>query len=282
MTFLQCLPRPFILFLGRLVSRLAFYCVIRERNKTLANLKRAFGATKTDKQIWQLGLKVFENMALSACDFILFPRFDFAEIKRLLIENEIDKLGTIEERQGKGGIIVTAHIGNWELLAATVVAHGYNGFVLGRRLRYDKYNDAVIELRESQNVHTYYRDRSPKELLQRLKKGVMLGILPDQDITEVDGVFVDFLGMPAYTPTGPAKLAITAKVPIIVAFMLREGTDYRFKIDRIIDTQVNSNESKEDAILRITQEWSHSIEECIKKYPEQWVWVHNRWKTQKI
>jgi len=281
LAFLRCLPRPVVLCLGRGGSRCAFYFIRREREKALANLKKAFGETMTDKELWNLGIKVFENMALTACDFVLFPQFDADALARLVIDNEIEKLGTVDERRKQGGIIITAHMGNWELLAATVIAHGYNGIVLGKKLRHDGYNDLIIQLRESQKVYTYYRDQSPKVLLQRLKNGVMVGILPDQDIADVKGIFIDFFGIPAYTPTGPVKLAITAKVPIIMAFMIRDGKKYRFVIDRIIDTQIKSDESKDDAVVRITTEWSGVIEEYIKKYPEQWAWVHNRWKTQK-
>jgi KDO2-lipid IV(A) lauroyltransferase len=276
------LPRPLVLCIGRIIARLAFYLVSRERKKALNNLRKAYGATKSEKEIRLIGRTVFENMALTASDFVLFPRFDRKTIDQLLSENQLHKIGTVAERKKQGGIIITAHMGNWELLAATAVAHGYDGFVLGKRLRYDGYNDSVVNLRKSQNVHTYYRDQSPRELLQQLKKGILVGILPDQDIADIEGIFVDFFGMPAYTPTGPAKLAITAKVPIIVAFMLRDGAKYRLIVERVIDTTVHPDESKQAAVERLTVEWSLLVEKYIKKYPDQWAWFHNRWKTQKV
>jgi Kdo2-lipid IVA lauroyltransferase/acyltransferase len=272
---LSVLPRTVVLVIARSGALCAFYCITREREKTLNNLKRVFGGSFTQQKIHRCARDVFKNLAVTACDFARFPRLSAADIKVLVRTSGFEKLSG----HSNGGLIVTAHMGNWELLAAAMIINGYNGFVLGKRLRFDGYNDLVIRLRESQKVYTYYRDRSPKELLQRLKAGQLLGILPDQDIADVDGIFIDFFGIPAYTPTGPAKLALAAKVPIIMAFMLHEGDKYHLVIDSVIDTQLKDDETKPEAIERITRAWSGVIEKYIRQYPDQWAWMHNRWKT---
>lgn len=273
--FLSHIPRSIVLIIAKCAAVFAFYGISREREKTCANLKRVFGETLGEDQIRQCAKNVFKNLAITACDFARFSRLKDADIKKLVRTSGLEKLSG----HTTGGLIVTAHMGNWELLAAAMIVNGYNGFVLGKRLRFDGYNELVVRLRESQKVYTYYRDRSPKELLQRLKAGQLLGILPDQDIADVEGVFIDFFGIPAYTPTGPAKLALAAKVPIIMAFMLHEGDRYHLIIDSIINTQITEGETKQEAIKRITRAWSDIIEKYVRQYPDQWAWMHNRWKT---
>lgn len=276
---LLLLPRTCVLFLARILARIVFCLVRRERVKTIENLSRAFGSEKTPKQIALLAKRVFENFALTACDFALFPKLTASKIQQLI---NYDEIGKIKKHipEGKGFIILTAHMGNFELLGPALIVKGYRGCVIGRRIKYHRYNDLIVKLRLHQGVETFYRDRPMKELVKRLRNGQVVGILPDQDIADLDGVFVDFFGMPAYTPTGPVKIAMLAKVPIVVAFLIRVQGGYRLIVDEILDTEKRPLETKQDAVDRITREWNARFEAQIRAVPEQWAWMHNRWKTQ--
>ena len=274
------LPRAVVLQLAKFFGRCGFYLLKKERNKALSNLAYAFGDSEDEQSRKRLVKRIFVNFALMACDFALFPKLSPQKINDLVTISGIEKIGDVVKKRKQGFIILTAHLGNWELIAPVIISRGYYGSVLGKEIYYTGYNKLIIRLRESQGVYTFYRDRSPKEMLQRLKRGEGIGILPDQDIADVDGIFVDFFHKPAYTPTGPAKLARAARVPIILTFMIREGNRYRLQFDDIIEPFLYEKEDKKAAIERMTRAWSNVVERYIRMYPDQWVWTHNRWKTK--
>ena len=275
------LPRVIVLGIAKLLGWSAFYFLKRERERTLSHIRYAFGSSKDEQWCTQIVRRVFVNMALTAADFARFPRMRMKHIEALVTTVGMEKVEDIMQRQERGLIVITAHLGNWELIAATFMNHGYTGCVLGTEIYYSLYNQIIIDLRESQKVYTFYRDRSPKDILRRLKSGEVVGILPDQDIADVEGIFLDFFGKPAYTPTGPVKLALAADVPIILAFMVRAGDRYRLLFDDIIEPVLFEGEDKTKAVERMTRRWHTIVERYIKAYPDQWVWMHNRWKTKK-
>jgi len=277
---LRLIPRTVALNMARIIARVSFWVVVRERKKTIANLTNAFDSIYTPKEIAHIAQNVFKHSALTACDFALFPKLTAEDVRDMVTFHGIEKLEHIVRRQAKGGIVLTAHIGNWELLGASLNKAGYYGPVIAKEIYYSGYNNLIHSLRASQGVEIVYRGESPKSMLQTLKKGGLIGILPDQDIEGIDGIFVDFFGKPAYTPTGPAKLAITARVPIIPMFMIRNNNRYDLYVEDCIEATLQPDEDKQTAIHRITREWNNCIEQYIKKYPEQWAWMHNRWKTK--
>jgi KDO2-lipid IV(A) lauroyltransferase len=115
-------------------------------------------------------------------------------------------------------------------------------------------------------------------MLKILKHGGILGIVPDQDVDSVDGVFVDFFGKEAYTPTAPVKLAMAAKTQIVPIFVVRKKDNtHKLVVEKPID--VLRGDEKEEDIRRYTQAWTSLLEKYVRKYPQQWVWVHKRWKT---
>ena len=119
---------------------------------------------------------------------------------------------------------------------------------------------------------------SPKKILKILRRNEMLGILADQDMDSVDGVFVDFFGQPAYTPKAPVAIALASKAPLVPCFMIREEKGHRLIIEDPVELEEKG--SREETIAFNTEKWSKIIESCIKRYPEQWVWMHRRWKTK--
>ncbi|MBU1862304.1 MAG: lysophospholipid acyltransferase family protein [Candidatus Omnitrophica bacterium] len=277
---LHILPRLWVLLFARGMGKTAFLVLREEQKKTIAHLSYAFGTVKSRAELIKIAKCVFENLALTACDFALFPKLTAKTINNLVSVVNIEIIDNVVKKNRQGAIILTAHLGNWELLAATLMVRGYKGFVLAKEINYPGYNDIITQLRESQGVYSCYRGRFFREILKRLKAGESVGVLPDQDISDVEGIFINFFGKPAYTPTGPARLAFAAHVPIVVAFMIREHNAYRLIIDRSIEPIVFEGENKTSAVERITREWSQVVEQYIMQYPEQWAWMHNRWKTK--
>ncbi len=255
-----------------------FWSLRKERTKTLVHLKEAFGTEKTEEEYHQIAQNMFINLAKTGMDLLYFPRLNRLKIEKLVLNEEgTEKLDCALAR-GKGVIALTGHIGNWELLASYFRFLGYPGSLMGRRIYYDKFNDVLVNLRKSGLVSTIYRDESSRKVLSALKDNHVIGISADQDIDSLEGIFVPFFGKPAWTPIGPAKLALASGAAIVPAFMIHEGDQYRLYLEDLIlpDPDIN----KEEAVKQMTEAWSKVVERYIRQFPNQWVWMHDRWKTK--
>jgi KDO2-lipid IV(A) lauroyltransferase len=260
-------------------GRCAYFLLPKYRNTALENLTRAFGNEKSSDEIRRIVLKVFENLGRNAAELINFPKIDKNNIDNFVSIEGID----IVDRsfaKGKGTIILASHFGNWELLGLTFRVKGYPGYTIGRKIYFYKYDNWLNHLRRTQDINVIYRDESPRKMLKVLKDNKILGIVADQDVDSVEGVFVTFFGMNAYTPVGPVVLAQATGASLIPAFVIREGNRHRFIIEKPIELIDTGN--KDADIVTNTQKWSDIVESYIRCYPDQWIWVHRRWKTREI
>ncbi len=156
---------------------------------------------------------------------------------------------------------------------------GFKSKAIARRLRYPRFQSWVESLRHSIGVELIYRDDSPKKIFQCLKSGEALGLLPDQDIAGLKGVFVDFFGKPAHTSIAPVKLSLTTGAPIACVFLVRlPKNKYKIIFKDVIRPIIENSEA--EALQKYTALWMRDIEDVIRQYPDQWGWMHNRWKTQ--
>jgi len=254
----------------------AFYILPRYRKLTIDNLKSAFGSEKSQAEIEGVALGVFKNLGKNAVELVNLPKFNKARMDTFVRFRNRDRLDKAYER-GRGIVLLTAHFGSWELMAAALRENGYPGVTIGRRIYFHKYDDFLNKLRKSRDVEVIYRDESPRKMLKTLKKNWIVGIVADQDVDSVDGVFVDFFGRKAYTPSGPVVLARASGAVLLPVFIIREGDWHTIAIDNPIDLRDTGD--KEADLIYNTQKWSNVVESYIRKYPDQWVWMHRRWKT---
>ena len=260
------------------LGRCAFYILPEYRNIAIDNLTHAFGSDKTPAQIRDIAIKVFENLGRNAAELINFPKINKENIDRFINIEGIDIVdGSFAK--GKGTIILGAHFGNWEFLGLTLRVKGYPGSAVVKKIYFYKYDNWLNYLRREQDINVIYRDESPRKMLKILKDNKILGIVSDQDIDSVEGVFVNFFGRPTYTPVGPVVLARATGASIVPTFVIRERRRHRFVIEKPIELIDTGN--KEADIVTNTQAWSNVMESYIRRYPEQWAWVHRRWKTKK-
>lgn len=275
------LPRRRLLGLAGWAGERAFGILRHHRRRTLEHLRMAFQGRKADTEIETIGKKVFRNLAETAAEFLCFSKIRLEDIERLADVREAEKAYQELLAEGNGLISLTAHIGNWELLAGIFGLKGYPGAVLGRRIYYEPYNRWIVALRQKAGVVTLYRDDPPKEILKRLKRNEIIGILPDQDIDSLPGIFVDFLGRPAYTIVAPAKMSLASGAPILPNFLIRTETgNYQLVLGKVI--RPLQGQGRDEEVKRITFEWMKACESVILEYPEQWAWMHARWKTQPL
>jgi len=180
--------------------------------------------------------------------------------------------------RGKGVIMLTGHFGNWELLGAWLTSKNYPLRVIGKPTTNPKLDKLIVKTRNQSGYINIARGTETREIIRTLKEGSPLGVLMDQD-TRVKGVFVDFFGKKANTPVGPILLSKRYDAPIIPAFMyIKEDLTYHIKCFDPIELTDTGN-TEEDIIIN-TQKCSDIYEEIIRAHPEQWVWMHKRWRRQ--
>ena len=273
------LPRGAAMALARFTGEAGYALVSRQREKTLRSLRTAFGAEKSEEEIRAIARGVFRNFAQTAVEILRFPRLTRRQIAELVdVGNAVETYQKLLA-EGKGLIAITAHIGNWELLAGTFGLMGFRGAVIARKIYYEPYNRWVVSLRESIRVPTIYRDGASREILKVLGRNEIIGILPDQDIDSLKGVFVEFFGRPAYTPAAPVRLALQFGTPILPNFLIRKP-DGRYQVILGEVIRPPKGDKSERVIQEYTAQWMRSFEKVIRDYPDQWAWMHDRWKTR--
>ncbi len=257
------------------------HCFLKKyRDIALDNLRQAFGSEKTEAELRVICKEVFVNFGMSAVEILSMRKMN---------KRSMHKFAKFVNRQaldealaaGKGVIVLGSHFCNWELGPLFTSLNGYSLTVIGRRVYYRRYNDFIVSIRASKGVETLYRDDKQvlKKSLQALKRGRILGIVPDQDVKSVDGVFVDFFGRPAYTPTGPAKIGLFTGAPVLMYHSIRENGIMKIVFGEPFYMRRTGDNERD--VLENTQKWSRDLEDIIRRYPSYWAWIHKRWKTQK-
>jgi len=256
----------------------AWQMLPKERRKVIQHLEIAFGSSKSSSEYYRIGQAVFQNLGKTAVDTLRIPKLSKTDLEALILERHVFERVEEALKGGDGLICATAHIGNWELIPVVIASRGYQGGVIGRRIYYEPFNRVLEKIREGAGAKVFYRDESPKPILSALKKNQIVGVLPDQDVDSLDGVFIPFFGKLAYTPSAPAKLSLASGAPILPLFMIRRESRYELQCGDIIWPEEGA--SKEEAVLKITKRISNVIESYVKQYPEQWVWMHRRWRSR--
>ncbi len=261
--------------LGGILGFFTYYLLPRERKRTIAHLTAAF-PEKEQRWIVRTARRSFIHLGKAV--------FEIALITPRRLENVFEMHGEEAARaalqQGKGAIYVTGHIGNWELMAYSGVAHGFPLSVIAAPIRPQEVNDMIVDLRARMGVKTIVRGGTgaARELIRIFKENRVLAVLIDQD-TDVEGVFVDFMGRQAWTPAAAASMAIKFGAPIVFGHTYRTKDNKHIgNIEGPLDLVRTGND--EIDILTNTALLTKMIENCIRNNPEQWVWMHRRWRRQ--
>jgi len=274
---IRALPRIVAIRLMGWFGALAFRFLRQERLKTIKNLTVAYGQEKSRAEITAMAREVFVNLGKSGAEFAIKMVQDSPE--QFFRDLEVRGREHLEAaiKKGKGILGLICHMGCWEGTALGLPMLGIPAYAIGRKMSNEKLNALLFESRGKKGVQTLARGSSYKTILRVLAENNLVGILIDQD-TEVRGVFVDFYGRPAYTPIGAAMLAMDSGAPVLPIFYLKKDDDtFEFCIDEEIPL-IRTGDRRKD-MAENTRKFHAVIEEYIKKYPTQWVWMHNRWKT---
>lgn len=222
---------------------------------------------------------VFSMLGRQLGDFCRFPRYSAANISRLAVYDGFENFERAQGR-GKGVLILTAHFGGWEVSSFMHAIKGHPLHILVRPLDNPYLDRLVTRYRGLGGNRTIPKQDFARAMLAALRAGETVGILMDQNMTPDQGVFVDFFGIPACTSTLTARMALRTDAAVVPAFCLWDAAlrRYRVRFEPAMATIRSGNEEAD--ILANTAGYTKIIEEYARRYPEQWLWVHRRWKTR--
>ena len=269
------LLRPWsVRLLGGALGSIFYTFSARYRTVALKNLTAAYGHEKTDREIKRIAKRVFKHFSRAALEFFYVLSLKPDQIDALIDLEGREHLDHALE-QGAGCIIITAHYGNWELLARKLVISGYKVNVIARDSDDPGMTGIATRIRESAGYRVFDKDQPIVGAFRGLKNNEILGILPDQN--ESEGIFVDFFGRPASTATGPAILSLRSGAPIVPVFAPATA-DGKYKATAYprIDFEPTGDNDKD--VRDLTALINEAIEQQVRRDPSQWLWLHDRWK----
>jgi len=221
----------------------------------------------------------FSSLGRQLAEVCQFPRYTLENVGQVVVYDGFENYERAFAR-GKGVLFLTAHFGGWELSAFFHSMHGHWMHVVMRPMDNVYLNRLIRQYRTMHGNSTVDKDDFVRGLLGAMKKGEVVGILMDTNMTPPQGVFVDFFGIPACTASGLARIALRTDAAVVPTFTIWDPVlrKYRLRFDPALEL-IRTGDDEADAIAN-TQLFTTRIEEYVRRYPEQWLWVHRRWKTR--
>jgi len=272
------LPRSLARAAGIALGRLVYLLHVRLRRVGMRNLELAF-PEKTAAERERILKALFTGLGRQLAEFCLFPRYTTGNVDSVAVYQGFGNYEAARKR-GKGVILLTAHLGGWEVGSFMHSLNGYPLHVVVRALDNPHLNALVDGYRCRHGNTTFEKQDFARGLLGALKAGETVGILMDQNMTPPQGVFVDFFGRPACTASGVARVALRTEAAVVPAFTLWDAAQgkYRVQFDPALEL-ARTGDEEADA-LQNTAAFTKVIENYARQCPEQWLWVHRRWKTR--
>ena len=262
---------------GNILGDLAYTLSRRYRKQAIENLTNAYGKERTPEEINRIAKQTFRNFARAGIEFFLVGKMSDDELRRVAPMRGKEHLDAALAK-GSGAICLTAHLGNWELLARRLVMEGYKLSVIARDSDDPSMTGLFNSVRRSGGYAVLSRDNAVGPALRCLRRNEGLGILPDQN-TLGPCVFAEFFGRPAATVTGPAVFSIRTGAPIVPGFAVRTS-DGGYEAVIYPAISFNPTGDREADVEALAQAYTTVIENEIRKYPDQWLWLHGRWKRR--
>ena len=257
--------------------RLFYYLSPRQRFITIHNLRRAFPEKSSD-EIIATARGAYRTLGIVIADFFDIPSLTKENIGNL-VEVEGLEYYTKALEKNRGILMFGAHFSNWELAAVTMSLVLKPAVITYRPLDSPTLDNLVLWLRTCTGNVLINKERAMRKMLRSLANNEIVATMIDQNMAWQEGVFVDFFGRPACTTTGLALLALHTDAPVVPGYILRlENGKYRMVIKEEI--AVIRTGDKDADILINTQNFTKFIEDTVREYPDQWFWIHQRWKTK--
>lgn len=277
----QILPRKSALRFGDSLAVLVWYLLPKFRRLALDMLYTAFGDHYTPEQRKDIARRAYRNLVRSMIDFLRFPKLTTEELLELC--DSADGWHNLERAldESPGAVIgLAGHFGNWEYSGAYLPARGVPLAAVGREQRETAITNLMLEARASVGIEHIPRSRKGNRRLVECfkRKGSVVGLLADQNGGR-DGVFTPFFGKLASSFRGPAYFALRYNLPVVPIFAVWTD-DMKYKMLILEPVEIVRHEDMEEAIRLTTTNFQKVYEKVLTEYPDQWMWVHNRWKTR--
>jgi KDO2-lipid IV(A) lauroyltransferase len=272
------LPRPLARAAAIVLAWTVYLLHVRLRRVGMLNLALAF-PDKTRRERARILRGVFTSFGRQLAEVCRFPKYTRENVGKVVVYDGFENFERAFAR-GKGVLFLTAHLGAWELSAFAHSLHGHPLHIVMRPLD-NVYLDRLT--RRYRTLHgntTVDKDDFVRGLLSAMKAGETVGILMDTNMTPPQGVFVDFFGIPACTASGLARIALRTGAAVVPGFTVWDPAlrKYRLRFDPAVKLVRTGNDDAD--VVANTARFTKIIEDYVRRYPDQWLWVHRRWKTR--
>jgi Kdo2-lipid IVA lauroyltransferase/acyltransferase len=275
---LRLLPRDLARIIGAAIGAVAFRALGRLRRVGLRNLELAFPEMPARERLAILKAE-YRNLGFLLAEFCQMPDYSAVSASRFIRYEGLENYLRAREK-GKGVLVLTGHLGAWELSS---FYHSLMGMPMGMVIRrldnplVDRFVNRIRCLRGNRVIH---KDDFARGLIASMRAGETVGILMDTNMTPPQGVFVPFFGVEACTASGMARIAGKTGAAVVPGFLLWEKSERRYVLHFGEELEVvHTGDSELDAVTN-TAAFTKAIEDYVRQYPEQWLWVHRRWKTR--
>ena len=272
------LPRRTLLAIGRGVGTFVWKVVGFRREIVLDNLRQAFGAEMTEEEIQDLARRFYRNLGMTLMEFLSFPKLkqsDFLD----LVDIQGMEYFTETVAGGRGALLVSGHFGNWEMMGARIAAEGQKVSFIVKEQTNARVDRIQNDIRQKAGIGTIRSGgASIKEMVRALRRQELIGLVGDQDAGP-EGYFTEFLGRQASVFRGTAYFAWKLKVPILTGFIFRQP-DGNHVVETGPPFAADPEWDEDTAVARLTEIHVQRLEKAIRKAPDQYFWLHRRWKTR--
>ncbi|MFT4112112.1 MAG: lysophospholipid acyltransferase family protein [Silvibacterium sp.] len=277
-TVLGRLPRPLARALGAGVARLALRTMGRLRRTGLRNLELAF-PEKSGPERERILYELFRNLGWQMAEFCLMRRYIQGNVAAIARYDGLDHY-LAAKAKGKGVLIVTGHLGAWELSSFYHSLMGHPMSMVIRRLDNPRVDALVNGIRCLHGNKVLHKDDFARGLIAAMRRGETVGILMDTNMTPPQGVFVPYFGHLACTASGLARVAQKTGAAVLPGFMLWEESEQKYVLRFGPEIPLLETGDAERDALENTARFTAVTESYVRQYPSQWLWVHRRWKTR--
>ena len=276
---LSLIPIPASRIFGRLLGRFFVFMPLNRIKVCFENLQGAFKDSMTADEIKDLQKRILIHFGQMLFEVPHIQRLKLSNLNDYIIfENEAHFLSAVDK--GRGVLILTGHLGNWELMSAAIALRfAPNSAVIVRPIDFPAMDRIIGNLRSRFGTEIYPKKHAMRRLMRAMKEKKVVGILLDQNVDWYEGVFVDFFGKPACTNKGLALVANWTGATVLPAFSVRQP-DGRIRVIFEKEVQLIRTGDKTKDIEENTALFTSIIESYVRRYPDQWFWFHKRWKTK--
>jgi KDO2-lipid IV(A) lauroyltransferase len=272
------LPRPLARAKGIALGLIVYLLHGRLRHVGMRNLALAF-PQMSPRERRRILRGTYISLGRQFAEVCLFPRYTRENVNQVVIYDGFENYERAFAR-GKGVIFLTAHLGAWELSAFAHSLQGHPLSIVMRSLDNSRVDRLIQSYRTMHGNRTVDKDDFVRGLLAAMRKGETVGILMDTNMTPPQGVFVDFFGIPACTASGLARIALRTDAAVVPGFTVWDSKlrKYILRFDPAVEL-IRTGDDPAD-VLANTAKFTKVIEDFVRRYPDQWLWVHRRWKTR--